>query len=106
MWGLILALYNNKWIKLINALIKYLNCGNIYNYKNHIEFQVGKFSDIYEKIIPFFNQYNIIGIKYNDFIDWCKVAEIINEKQHLTDSGKNNILIIKQRINKGRNLNK
>jgi hypothetical protein len=40
-----------------------------------------------EKIIPFFKKHNIIGEKSKDFADWCKVAELIKAKDHLTSSG-------------------
>ena len=43
------------------------------------------------KLYPFFNDYPIQGIKSLDFADFKKVAEIIKNKDHLTDKGFNEI---------------
>jgi hypothetical protein len=45
---------------------------------------VGKFSDIEEKIIPFFQKYPLQGTKRLDFEDLCKVVKLMNQKSHLT----------------------
>ena len=64
--------------------------------------RVGKFSDIIEKIIPFFQNYNILGEKAKDFNDWCIVADMIKNKLHLTEDGLEQIRKIKDQMNKGR----
>jgi hypothetical protein len=64
--------------------------------------KVYKFKDIYNKIIPLFNKYNIKGVKSFDFKDFCKIAKLVNEKTHLTIKGSNEILKIKLNMNKGR----
>jgi hypothetical protein len=46
--------------------------------------QIKKFSDVKNKIIPFFNKYPILGIKSLDFADFKKVADLIKNKEHLT----------------------
>ena len=48
---------------------------------------VTKISDISEKIIPFFKKHPVIGVKALDFGDWCEVAEMIKNKEHLTVEG-------------------
>jgi hypothetical protein len=55
--------------QLIESFITYFNCGKVYNENNTTIFRVTKYSDIIEKIIPFFYRYPIIGVKYNDFVD-------------------------------------
>lgn len=87
---------------LLKSFISYFDCGIISKDTGYTDFLVGNFIDIYYKMIPFFTKYNIIGVKYENFIDWCKVAEIIKAKKHLTVSGFNQIIIIKQGMNKGR----
>jgi hypothetical protein len=37
-----------------------------------------------------------------DYLDWCKVAELMQNKEHLTASGLDQIRKIKAGINKGR----
>ena len=53
-------------------------------------------------IIPFFDKYPIIGMKALDFADWCKTAELMKNKAHLTPQGLEEIKKIKQGMNKGR----
>ena len=55
---------------LIKSLIEYLNCGNAHDSKNVFRYRVSKFSDLSEKIIPFFKKYPIVGIKSKDFEDF------------------------------------
>jgi hypothetical protein len=66
------------------------------------DFFCTKFSDIREKIIPFFNEYPIIGSKVRDFEDWNKVADLMAYKAHLTTSGLDQICKIRAGMNKGR----
>ena len=58
-----------------------------------------KFSDITDKIIPFFEKHLIKGKKSLDFIDFKQAAEIIKSKDHLTPKGFEQILEIKARMN-------
>ena len=85
-------------------LKEYLNCGNYYTKStdNVGEFVVGKFSDIRDKIIPFFNGNIIAGVKYQDFLDFKRAAELIENKSHLTKTGLEEILSIKAGMNIGR----
>ena len=90
--------------KLIEVLIKYFGSGVL---EKHTQFQavtlvIVKFSDIKEKIIPFFESYPLIGIKQKDFLDWCKIAILMKDKLHLTPEGLNLIRTIKDGMNKGR----
>ena len=69
---------------LMKSLIKYFECGYIEKYKsgniNWVDFRVTKFDDIANKIIPFFQKHLIQGVKAKDFANWCKVAELMKEK--------------------------
>lgn len=49
--------------------IEYFGCGNYYSQSNRElgDFIVDKFSDIEEKIIPFFKKHKIFGVKSLDF---------------------------------------
>ena len=83
-------------------LIKYFNCGNVFKYQDTYRFVVTKFDDIENEIIPFFKKYPILGVKYKDFSDFSKVAELMKEKKHLTQSGLEQIRQIKAGMNTGR----
>jgi len=88
---------------LMKSFVSYLGCGRYEtSQKDYGNFVCTKFSDINEKIIPFFSKHPIAGIKLLDFVDWCKAAEIIKAKDHLTEDGVNQIIKIKAGMNKGR----
>jgi hypothetical protein len=91
---------------LMNSLVSNLGCGriktNIHSQFTWVDYIVTKFSDIDEKIIPFFRQNKVLGVKLQDFEDWCKVAELIKNKAHLTPSGLEEIQKIKAGMNRGR----
>ena len=95
---------HNRDLNLITSLIKYLNCGYVIKKRTLVEFRVTKFDDITNKIIPFFIKYPIQGVKALDFEDWCKVAEMMKVKKHLTAEGLEKIKQIKAGMNKGRKL--
>ena len=90
------------------ALIKHLavffgladSIKNVYFYKDSVKFEIVNFSDILNKIIPFFEKHLIQGKKSLDFIDFKEVAGIIQKKDHLTSEGFQKILRIKDRMNK------
>lgn len=88
---------------LIEKFLTLFNCGNIrYPSKNFIMFTISKFDTIYNKLIPFFKQYPVEGIKYQDFLDFCEIAELMKNKKHLTLEGLAKIQNIKARMNKNR----
>lgn len=65
--------------------------------------QIAKFSDILNIIIPFFNEYPLLGMKRLDFEDFKKVCNIIKTKDHLNSpSVYNQILEIKSGMNLNR----
>ena len=68
---------------LLISFIYYLNCGTVNKNKDICVFRVTKFDDIVNKIIPLFNNNLILGVKAEDFNDFCKVAEMMKKKEHL-----------------------
>ena len=72
-----------------------LGCGNIYRleyeryrkWRPHVKYKVSNFSDISNRIIPFFRQYPLQAKKRLDFDKFCQVAGIIEAKGHLTKQG-------------------
>ena len=87
---------------LIKSLINYLDCGTFSQYKEGVYFKITKFSDICQKIIPFFDKYPIVGVKALDFSDFCKASKLIKDKAHLTEPGLNTISHIKSGMNRAR----
>lgn len=72
-------------------LIKYLGSGQIYNYlgKSAVVLTIFNFSDITNIIIPFFEKNPLLGVKLFDYLDWCKIAKLMNEGSPLTLEGLN-----------------
>ena len=58
----------------------------INNNKNSVMFRVRKLEDIIGIIIPHFKEYPLITNKSIDFSLWCKIIDIVNEKDHLSPS--------------------
>lgn len=86
------------------SFTSFFNCGIISRYsEDMVKFRCTKFSDISTKIIPFFKVYLPEGIKRLDFQDFCKVAELLENKAHLTElrsgGGLNQIRVIKAGMN-------
>ena len=92
--------YRDK--KLMRNLVEYFNCGNLYKNRQTFNFIVAKFLDITDKIIPFFQKYTLEGVKSKDFEDFCKIAELVKNKAHLTQDGLETIRKIKAGMNVGR----
>lgn len=84
---------------LIESLVNYLGCGRFSVSKEAAYYTCSRFTDISEKILPFFNNYPIKGVKSDDFKDFCKICEIVRSKGHLNDEGFNQIGEIKRGMN-------
>lgn len=73
--------------------------------QNFFEFRVEKFEDINQNFIPFFINYPTCAFltskccrtKLLDFQDFCKVANLMEQKAHVTIEGLNQIRLIKKR---------
>lgn len=83
-------------------LVNYLGCGWVSERKGACDFKVKSITDINKKVIPFFDKCPIFGVKALDYADFCRVAQIMETKAHLTQEGLNEILKIKTGMNKGR----
>lgn len=87
---------------LMRSLVDYLGCGNIYISKNTINYRVEKHLDIEGKLIPHLNKCNILGEKSLDFKDWREAVKLIQNKDHLTKNGLEQIRKIQSGMNRAR----
>jgi hypothetical protein len=87
-------------------LVQSLGCGILSeDYRNPVVyFRVTKLSDITGTLIPFFDKYPLQkgGSKRLDYADFCKVAQLMKNKAHLTAEGLEQIREIKAKMNTGR----
>ena len=90
--------------KLMELIMNYLGAGRLErdSRKPVIYLVINKISEINQIVIPFFNQYPICGIKHLDYLDWCKIANLIESGAHLTNEGLAEIQRIKDGINTSR----
>jgi hypothetical protein len=82
-----------------NNKYKYIDIRTTDESKQAVTFQITKYSDIKNIIIPFFDEYPIQGQKALDFEDFKKVSLLMENKLHLTDKGLLEILKIKEQMN-------
>jgi hypothetical protein len=61
--------------------------------------QIKNYSDIENKIIPFFDKYPVLGIKNLDYLDFKLVENIVKNKEHLKIEGLEKIKTIVNRMN-------
>ena len=69
---------------LFHKIKDFLGCGTIETKStriNEVVYCVYKYSDILEKILPFFLNYEIVGIKHNDFLDFHKAILLSENKK-------------------------
>lgn len=102
---------HSRDIELMKMLISTLKCGKIELIlkQSAVYFAfalwpagqrvVVNFKDIFEKIIPFFDAYPIKGVKALDYSDFKKVANLMHNKEHLTEQGLSKIQSIKSNMN-------
>jgi len=86
---------------LIRSIIEYLGCGNVYTRSGGraVDFKITSLDNLINKLIPFFEMYPMIGSKSLDFLCWCKVANLIKNKIHLTSIGLEEIREINKEMN-------
>lgn len=97
--------------EILEAIQTQLGCGRIYkldfgrykNYKEkgwrpHVKYRVGGFKQIRDKVIPFFKKYPLFGRKKKSFDIFCKIADMIDVKKHLTKDGLKQILALKHQL--------
>jgi len=91
-------------IKLLELIIKYLGSGKIYKFTRNpaVSLTIVKYYDITNLIIPFFETNPLLGVKQLDYLDWCKIAKLMNLGSHLTIEGLELILKFKVGMNTGR----
>jgi hypothetical protein len=92
----------------MEIIAKYLGSGSIYKYPNNsaISLNIVKLSDIINIIIPFFNKNSCcatplggVAQQLFDYLDWCEIAKLMVDGNHLTLEGLDLIRSIKSGMN-------
>ena len=90
---------------ILRSIQELLDCGKIYRldysryqqWRPHVKYKVSNFTDINEKIIPFFTQYPLQAKKRVDFEAFCEAAKLIKVKAYLTPEGVERIQALRHR---------
>jgi len=97
---------NDRDIKLMELILKWLDAGRIDWDKrkdnNTVNIVIGDFSDIINKIVPFFDKYPVLGVKHLDYLDWVRIANLIKLGKNKTVEGMEEIKVIEKGMNKTR----
>lgn len=86
---------------VIEGLKEYLKCGyiTVNSSKSKVNITITSITDIINTLKPIFNQFPVQGAKNKDYLDFCRVAELIENKAHLTPTGLAKIKAIKDGMN-------
>lgn len=95
---------HSRDIELMKSFVSILKCGRIELAlkQSAVYYVVTDFKDILEKIIPLFDKHNIKGVKASDYDDFKKIAMLMHDKQHLSETGISKIKSIKSNMNLNR----
>lgn len=84
----------------MKSLIDFFNCGHLNKRNNNcFNLTVRKFTDLENKIIPFFIKFPIIGEKLLDLQNFIEASKLIKNKDQLTIQGLKKISEIKNGMN-------
>ena len=89
---------------ILSQFKKHLKCGTIRERKNDgiWYYEVNNFNAIKTNIIPFFNRFGFLSAKKKrDFSKFKQIAKLIENKDHLTIEGIQEILKIRKEMNDG-----
>ncbi len=96
-----------KSLSVLKNLQIFFGCGNIYVNRrkdNHREnlyrYCVRNLKDIQEKIIPFFDRYTLQTAKYQDYLVFCEIVKLIDQKSHLSLEGIEKIRALASTMNR------
>lgn len=93
---------SQKDAKIPKLFQEILGCGTIRYRKDGVcYFEVRKFSDLQNKVIPFFDHFSLKSKKMNDYNSFKIIAGIVSRKEHLTVGGMKELLAIREPMNSG-----
>lgn len=87
---------------ILEALQSYFNnVGNIYIKSKSANYQIRDINSIINIVIPHFENYPLFSQKYNDFIVFKKMIELIKNGDHLNNCGIEELISLKSILNRG-----
>jgi hypothetical protein len=90
----------DQHILMIMIIMDHFNAGNLYyNNQGTFVFEIANLKGINTKIIPLFDEHGLNNIKNLDYLDFKKIIYLIDNGEHLTESGLITIREIKSKMN-------
>lgn len=88
----------------MRLIYNYLGCGRVKDRKsiNCFDFLARTQADVFNVVIPFFQKYRLHTVKYLDYVDFCKGANIIKSDIYRTETGVAALRTLKNGMNTGR----
>ena len=100
------ATQGQKSLKSLKKLQSFFGCGRIFvnhRHDNHNEdlyrFCIRSYSDLKEKIVPFFKENELQTAKFEDFKTFAKIIDLMSKKEHLSEKGIRNIINLAKTMN-------
>jgi LAGLIDADG DNA endonuclease family protein len=92
---------------VLEGLARFFGCGKVYvnrRHDNHREdlfrFYVGRFTDLRDTIVPFFQEHQLRTSKRHNFDKFVQVIRLMEERKHLSISGLIQIAEIAETMNR------
>jgi len=96
-----------KSLPALEIFKNYFQCGKVFEnkrYDNHKEnlyrYCIRSIKDLQEKVIPFFNRYQLKTSKIKDFQIFCKILVLVEKREHLNRKGLTKIAKLIQQMNR------
>ena len=93
-------------LNALEILQRFFGCGSIYRNKrfdNHKEdllvYNVFRWDDLRERIVPFFEAYPLVTAKRKDFLIFKEVLQMMDRRQHLSIDGLREIARLTEKMN-------
>ena len=104
-WQVVLTFnISQKESYILSQCKRYLECGVIRQRQDGLySYVVTNTIAIVTRVIPFFQKFIFLSQKKKrDFAIFCKIAQMVNDKQHITSEGLEKIIQLRESLNAGR----
>lgn len=104
-WQVILSFsISQKESYILSQFKRHLGCGVIRQRRGGLYYyMIMNTASVIERVIPFFRKFRFLSAnKRTNFSIFCKIARMVNNKNHLNEEGLEKIIKLRERLNEGR----
>ena len=91
---------------VLEQMRDFFGCGKIYRNRRHdnhredlMSYQVSRWSDLREVIVPFFEAHPLHTAKHEDFLKFRQILKLMDQRRHLSIDGLKEIALIGETMN-------